>query len=305
MTISSGLLPRRLVHVLGGGLAAAALLVVPGEASGPPTDAASATFVSAAAHVTPPPGSATRGQSSAGDDAAGNRYSRGRAGSAVGQIVSGDDSSCTATVVGSDSGQVVVTAAHCVFVPETDVFGGGYSLTADPGWVDDLQFIPGRVRDDAPFGVWQVENVWVDQRWQDTGDPAFDVAFLRIAELDGRTVAEVAGSQGIRFDSGVPTTVTALGYPTLPPFDGTTLRYCSTDAAAADPAFAFEGAVGMDCAMTPGASGGPWLAGFDETDGTGTVVAVTSFMAMDEEGRMFASSLSAGAAELYRAADNS
>lgn len=304
MTISSRALLHRVACILCGGLTAAALLVAPAGAS--VVQAVGAGGPSVSTTQQPPPGSATREQSSTSresgrDDSAGDPYSRGRTASAVGQIVSQDDTSCTATVVGSDSGQVVVTAAHCVFVPETDVFNGGYSMLSDPGWVEGLEFIPGRVGDDAPLGVWPVERVWVDRQWQQTGDPAFDVAFLRIAEVEGQTVAEVAGSQGIRFGSSA-TSVTALGYPTMAPFDGTTLRYCSTDDAAAD--LNYRGALGMDCAMTQGASGGPWLAGFDRADGTGTVVAVTSFLALDDQDRMFASSLGEVAAELYRTADS-
>lgn len=300
MPSSPAPLPRLAVRALSCGLTAAALLLTPAlTVASDPAAAAAAGPAAPAMH-----GSSTREQPSTtapdGDDSAGARYNTGRAGTAVGQI-GNDNSSCTATVVGSDSGQVVVTAAHCVFVPEADVFGGGYSMTAEPGWVEDQQFYPGRDGDDAPFGIWDIESAWVDPRWQETGNPAFDVAFLTIAEQDGRTVADVVGSQGISFGATATNAVTALGYPSMAPFDGTTLRYCTEDDAAADPIY--RGALAMDCAMNQGASGGPWLADFDESDGTGTVVAVSSFIALDGTDRMFASTLTDFAAELYRTAD--
>jgi len=302
MTSSPAPLPRLAVRVLFSVLATAALLVAPALIVAPSPAVAAAAGPAAAPMMH---GSATREQSSTTDpadteDAEGARYNTGRAGTAVGQI-GNDTSSCTATVVGSDSGQVVVTAAHCVFVPETDVFGGGYSITAEPGWVEDQQFYPGRDGDDAPFGIWDIEDAWVDPRWQQTGDPAYDVAFLAIAEQDGRSVADVVGSQGISFGATATDEVTALGYPSLAPFDGTTLRYCAADDAAADPIY--RGALGMDCAMNQGASGGPWLADFDHSDGTGTVVAISSFIAVDGSDRLFASTLTDSAAELYRTAD--
>lgn len=302
MSITASPIPRRTVRALSCALATAVLLLAPTAADTMHIAAASGA---AGTSTSPQPGSATREQSAStdtGDDPSGARYHRGRAGTAVGQILS-DTTSCTATVVGSDSGQVVVTAAHCVFVPETDVFGGGYSLRHEPGWVEGLQFYPGRHGDDAPFGVWRIERAWVDQHWQSSGDPAFDVAFLRIAEQGGRTVADVVGAQPISFAGGNAMELTALGYPMTGPFDGTTLRRCRSDEASADPAY--PGALAMDCAMKEGASGGPWLAGFDSTEGTGTVVGVTSFVPLDRSDRMFASVLSGFAAELHRTADGS
>lgn len=303
MTSSPAPLPRLAVRALSCWLAAAALLLTPTLTVAPDTAAAAAAGPAAAPTMH---GSATREQSSTTnpddtDDTEGARYNTGRAGTAVGQI-GNDTSSCTATVVGSDSGQVVVTAAHCVFVPETDVFGGGYSIAVEPGWVEGQQFYPGRDGDDAPFGIWDIEDAWVDPRWQETGDPAFDVAFLTIAEQDGRSVADVVGSQGISFGAAATDEVTALGYPSLAPFDGTTLRYCAEDDVVADPVY--RGALAMDCAMNQGASGGPWLADFDESDGTGTVVAVSSFIALDGSDRMFASTLTDFAADLYEQADS-
>lgn len=50
-----------------------------------------------------------------------------------------------------------------------------------------------------------------------------------------------------------------LGYPVEAPFDGTALRRCAGPAA---PVGSDTGLVSVTCAMTGGASGGPWLTGF-------------------------------------------
>ena len=58
----------------------------------------------------------------------------------------------------------------------------------------------------------------------------------------------------------------------------------------------------MPCAMTPGSSGGPWLAGFNPGTGAGTVVAVTSFH-NDDTGLLAARPLGDVGYALYQAAD--
>lgn len=242
-----------------------------------------------------------------GADPSGNRYSTGLVASTVGQLLS-PESSCTATVIGSDSGQVVVTAAHCVYIPRHhDAFAAGFR-NLPIGWVGPLAFQPGRTGTRAPYGTWTVEHMWVDRAWQQTGDPRHDVAFLRLAPLNGRTAQATLGAQAVAFGSTTPAVVdghpavTALGYPVDAPFDGTTLRRCTTPAIAT-PTATYHNDLAMACRMTPGASGGPWLTQFDTTAGTGTVTAVTSFKALDASGQLYAIPLGATARGLYDAAD--
>ena len=71
--------------------------------------------VSTAGNATPKPGATLYAEVPPDDpDAAGERYSTGLAASTVGTLIS-EDMSCSATVVDSPSGQVAVTAAHCVY----------------------------------------------------------------------------------------------------------------------------------------------------------------------------------------------
>ncbi|WP_060633902.1 hypothetical protein [Pseudonocardia sp. EC080610-09] len=74
--------------------------------------------------------------------------------------------------------------------------------------------------------------------------------------------------------------VAALGYPSLGSYDGQSLRGCTGDAAVepfARATAAIPGEVlALDCDMTEGASGGPWLVGPDAASGRGQVVGVVS-----------------------------
>src|SRR5215475_9917336 len=62
---------------------------------------------------------------------------------------------CTASVVDSPAGDLVITAAHCV------------SRMA-PG---QIAFVPGYRSGVAPYGVWLTSEVLSDSAWQATNDP--------------------------------------------------------------------------------------------------------------------------------------
>jgi hypothetical protein len=133
----------------------------------------------------------------------------------VGQLFH-SDGSCSATVITSESEQLALTAAHCVYTPERIEEGSPSSGDTEPGWADDVKFQPGRSGDDAPHGTWPVEEMWVDERWQNTGNRRYDVAVLRIGKQDGKTIQDVVGAQGIDFSAGAHDSVVALGYPAGP-----------------------------------------------------------------------------------------
>src|SRR5215475_2894951 len=66
---------------------------------------------------------------------------------------------CTASVVDSPPGDLVITAAHCV---------SGLA----PG---QIAFVPGYRSGVAPYGVWRTSVVLSDSAWQATNDPDHDV----------------------------------------------------------------------------------------------------------------------------------
>lgn len=181
---------------------------------------------------------------------------------------------CSATVVNSTSGSIVVTAAHCVVT--TDGTGTlAQSVIFVPGDRNDAQ--------EQPYGMWAAVSVSVPQQFVDgaitdeqgylTSDEGwnYDFAFLKMEEKDGQAIQEVTGAQGIAF--GVPVnTLTQIGYPSASPYDGREQYMCASTSFTSN----WQGGYTHDCTMTQGASGGGWLASYDGPSGTGYVVGVTS-----------------------------
>jgi hypothetical protein len=157
---------------------------------------------------------------------------------------------CTASVVASPNGDLVITAAHCV---------SGISA--------GVAFVPGYRAGVAPYGVWRVTRVYVDASWSASSDPDDDVAFLRVSRA-GSTVPiqDVTGAE--RLGTGAPAgqLVEVIGYPD------------SSDEAIAcrnrtrQP---MPDQLEFDCGgYTDGTSGGPFLAGVNPRNGRGTVIGV-------------------------------
>ncbi|WP_344022063.1 trypsin-like serine peptidase [Pseudonocardia kongjuensis] len=220
----------------------------------------------------PPPPVAGRGQA--------GPLVGGLAASAVGVlVVDGGRHQCSAAVVASSSRRLVATAAHCVWL--------------DGGWrVDGAVFIPGYAAGEEPYGRWAVDTAYVPPAWTEANSPISDVAadtdfaFVSLLPRDGVLPEQVLGAQGIRFISPSTDTgagvgeVAALGYPALGSYDGQSLRACL--GAVELERFARASApvpgevLALDCDMTEGASGGPWLAGPGAADGRGQVIGVVS-----------------------------
>jgi V8-like Glu-specific endopeptidase len=158
---------------------------------------------------------------------------------------------CTASVVDSPHGDLVITAAHCV-------------SSRNPS---QIAFVPGYHDGHDPYGVWLVTRVVVDAQWRGSRNPDHDVAFLVIQRHGGTTgVQRLTG--GERLGTGLPgrVLVHVIGYPDRAqrpvictsrtrPFGPHQMRF--------------------DCAgYTGGTSGGPFLARSVSATGLGTVIGV-------------------------------
>ena len=80
---------------------------------------------------------------------------------------------CTASVVNSAAGDLLLTAAHCL-----------RDRTAA-----QLAFVPGYRAGHSPDGVWRVASALVDQRWQAAADPDDDFAFLIVHDRGRRAAS--------------------------------------------------------------------------------------------------------------------
>ncbi len=172
---------------------------------------------------------------------------------------------CSAAVVTSANTDVVITAAHCV------KSGSGQ-------WAANWTFVPGYADGDRPYGTWTASHYFVARPWSKAGNEDDDVAFVTLnpRRAHGRNayIGQVVGGLNIAFGAS-PAQEYAFGYPAEPPYDGTSLYYCSGHTTA-DPYHA-SGDTGLHCDLTAGSSGGPWLSGFDPASGTGTITSVSTF----------------------------
>ncbi|WP_374776457.1 serine protease [Streptomyces sp. NBC_01310] len=148
------------------------------------------------------------------------------------------DHHCSGVVVHSPGGDLIVTAAHCVY-------GGGFRT--------NLAFAPGYRDGVAPYGIWVPTRIDVDPRWTEDQDPDHDIAFIRLRRpgYPGQRLEDVTGSQTIAFRPELPAPARLVGYPNASeqPLE------CRNTAVADGPT-----QLRLDCADVPnGTSGGPVL----------------------------------------------
>jgi hypothetical protein len=160
------------------------------------------------------------------------------------------DHFCTASVVDSPHGDLVVTAAHCV----TGISGG-------------IAFVPGYHRGASPYGVWTVTKIYTDRAWRSSFDPDDDVAFLRVGQPGSIVpVEDVTGAEQLRTGTPARQLVEVIGYP-----NSTNVPIACRNWTRQPMPRQLE----FDCGgYTDGTSGGPFLAGVDPLTGQGTVVGV-------------------------------
>ncbi|MFB7910363.1 trypsin-like serine peptidase [Kitasatospora sp. NPDC059146] len=160
-----------------------------------------------------------------------------RESSTVGALFSGPvgpgNHFCTASVLHSATGNLLLTAAHCVSSP------GG--VTFAPGYRDGS----------APYGTWQVTAVHTASGWSQNGDVDEDFAILETAPSNGRNVEDVVGGNKLGTDESFGATVRLYGYPA-----GAETPSLCTNTTAQQSAYQRV----IDCPAYPsGTSGGPWI----------------------------------------------
>jgi hypothetical protein len=154
---------------------------------------------------------------------------------------------CTASVVDSPGGDVIITAAHCL--------SGGAGSTV---------FVPGYRDGDAPYGVWPVEHVVESVNWTSEEDPDYDVAFAVLAPLHGREIESVVGANVLGIDMNPTQQITLTGYPETSNLPLTCSNYIGLFSSTQ---------LSITCAAyTDGTSGSPWVVpgrlGKDHDEGT-------------------------------------
>jgi V8-like Glu-specific endopeptidase len=145
---------------------------------------------------------------------------------------------CTASVVDSLHGDVLLTAAHCVS-------GSGAGMV----------FAPGYHSGSSPYGRWTVTAAHLASGWLGSQNPQDDFAFLTVAPqaIGGRRmeIEQVTGAYQLGATPRRGEAITVLGYPAGSSNDAITCR-TTVYFTGAFPSFDCTGYVG-------GTSGGPWL----------------------------------------------
>lgn len=113
----------------------------------------------------------------------------------------GTSHTCTAAVLDSPHGNLLLTAAHCV-----------------AGDASGMVFAPGYLRGSTPYGVWTVQRAWAAPTWLANQDPTVDLAVLQVADQDNNgtpvTLQSVTGGLpvGQTNRTSATRTVTTVGY---------------------------------------------------------------------------------------------
>ena len=182
---------------------------------------------------------------------------------------------CSGAVVTSESGDLVVTAGHCVYDTESKAW-------LSSNWV----FIPAYSNGNRPFGTWPARKLVTLTSWTNSRDFNHDVGFVAVSTLDGQHIQSRLGSQGIGFNFARRDYIYAFGYPGN--LDGGNyLKSCS--GRAENPTGTSDGYRGqkLGCNMGGGASGGPWLQYVNTATGVGYVTSVNSFKISSAPNHMF------------------
>jgi len=182
----------------------------------------------------------------------------------------GRTASCSGNSVTSQNGSTVITAGHCV----------KYQGSWHTNWV----FVPGYDNGQAPYGQWSATKILATDAWAASEDINYDVGAAVVAPLNGKTLAETVGAQGLQFNGGYNKAMYAFGFPAAAPYDGSKLIHCSGNSSKD---FLFSQDHSLGCNMTGGSSGGPWFSSFSEATGTGLQVSVNSFGYTFLPNRMF------------------
>jgi V8-like Glu-specific endopeptidase len=188
---------------------------------------------------------------------------------------------CTASVVDSPAGDLVVTAAHCVSAHSAGAFA----------------FVPGYADGRMPYGIWTVTRVIVDPRWSSSADPDDDFAFLVVSQRGAKaSLEQLTGAEAIEFGAPAGQKVKVAGYPDG---DGTMVSCVNTAGAYSPTQFVFDCGGFMD-----GTSGSPLLAGITTPGSPGTVIGVIGGFQQggDTPSVSYAARFSTDMAALYKTA---
>lgn len=208
---------------------------------------------------------------------------------AIGRVfftLNNTDYTCSGTAVNSQNHDTVITAGHCVNA------GPGAFAT---NWV----FVPGYDNGKEPYDRWSARTLKATAAWTQNGDLNNDVGFAEMNKSSGKHLTDTVGAEAIGFNNPRGQYAYSFGYPAIAPYDGSKLYNCK-----GTPRNDTQGHndQGIDCDMTEGSSGGPWLSNFNTSTGAGTVTSVNSFGYSDNPNVMYGPYFDNSIRDLYNTA---
>jgi V8-like Glu-specific endopeptidase len=165
---------------------------------------------------------------------------------------------CTASVVRTAKRNMLLTAAHCLYNPDTHA------------WHHNIVFVPRYSAGHRPYGTWPVWLMVADKRWIDHADPDMDVAFAAVQVMRGKRIADVVGANQLTINPGYTGRVVVAGYPAKENYPADRPVGCAGRTARQS-----RSQLRFDChGFYGGTSGSPWLSDYDNRTQTGHVVGV-------------------------------
>jgi hypothetical protein len=144
---------------------------------------------------------------------------------------------CSGSVLDSASGNLILTAAHCM--------ADGY----------EAYFVPGFTKSAEPQDFWRIDAVYLDSRWTKDRDPMADFAVARVSrDGEGSLESHTGGGFALGVAPKAGTDVTVTGYALG---EGGEPIGCGTHTADDKSGFPSLPCTGM----VDGTSGSPWVAG--------------------------------------------
>ena len=257
-----------------------------------------------------PPGGG--GGGGGGSDVAGASWTKGGAVLLkTGKVyfsLSGGNWQCSGSVVSdSTSGRsLVLTAGHCAVDETNGSFATNWLFM--PDW-DASPASWNTACTGTLYGCWTATALVVHYGFAHAGGfnkqaTTHDWAFAVVGN-GGKSNGQLdttVGSFGIQF-SGVSSgdRLDAFGYPAAAPYSGNDLTYCAGSIFSDQ--YNGNATWGLGCNMTGGASGGPWLAAFNEGDGSGgTASSLNSYKYSNDKNHMYGPKFNSNTSATYTAA---
>ncbi|MEU7987925.1 hypothetical protein AB0B56_23925 [Streptosporangium canum] len=189
---------------------------------------------------------------------------------------------CTGTAIQSKYRNLVATAGHCVYDPQSD----GAALDK---WV----FVPGYSEGTTPWGLYVGKQALTHNDFDVYADYGRDFAFVNVYNgvvsssagvlTDTGNLTETVGGQGFAWNQTSTPSVDVFGYPAGPNPDGTRPYTGQTLESSTGPTFTMtlsglsaDQPIGVDSPFTgEGSLGSSWLYGYSSESRTGYLTGIT------------------------------